>query len=309
MLKFANIKEVVIPENGTPTQVVAIFDKNDTLMWRKKYSVDNFRLTNIDKSDSVQVTLTNDYAFQQYSIDEGATWNSFTGDEYGRTQTVVLRPGNSVIFRITTDVSYDRTSKFSMVGNGKVIASGEVMSLRRVNYEGNIDPVKFDSLFKGCTQLVIADFILPSTLCVEVSQRIWNYGSYDSMFAGCTSLKWVPTGMLPTTVLSPNCYRMMFDGCSSLKQAPYLLGYPKYDSDSQTHATGFYYRMFNACSSLDYLKCTLPEYGLTEYTGNCNQMLADVASTGKLVKNSDVDESLWRSGYVGTISGWTISNY
>lgn len=307
MLNFGNMKEVVIPQNGIQKQVLAIFNKDDVLMWRRKYSVDNFRLTNIDKSESISVTLTNNYTTQQYSIDEGLNWANFDTSN-GKSQTITLTPFSTVIFRTTTDVGYDKSSQFSMVGNGKVVASGKIMSLRKVNYENADGPVCFESLFNGCTQLVKADFVLPPTTYTVNYLNIYNYSDFSEMFSGCVGLVWVPTGMLPASILVPDCYNRMFYECSSLKQAPYLEGYPLYYSDAQAYATGFYNRMFYNCSSLNYLKCTIPVSGF-EDVRNYNLMLSGVAPTGKLVKNSAVDESYWRSGYVGMPSGWTVSNY
>lgn len=138
-----------------------------------------------------------------------------------------------------------------------------------------------------------------------LKNRIPYQSDFSQMFAGCTGLVWVPTNMLPGTVLTPDCYSRMFEGCTSLKQAPHLLGSPRYDSSSGTHASGFYYRMFSGCSTLNYLKCTLPVSGFESVT-NVNMMLENVHPTGTLDKNPNVSASYWSGSVTGIPVGWTI---
>ena len=69
----------------------------------------------------------------------------------------------------------------------------------------------YETMFGGCTSLVIAPELPATTLALDC---------YYEMFSGCTSLTTAPA--LPATSLVRDCYNSMFDGCTSLITAPEL---------------------------------------------------------------------------------------
>jgi len=136
------------------------------------------------------------------------------------------------------------------------------------------------NMFYNCTSLATAP-TLPATSLAN--------SCYANMFYGCTSLTTAP--VLPATTLANSCYSYMFGKCSSLTTAPDLLATTVYNQ--------CYVGMFRYCSYLTYVKCMYNEVdnGATDWIG---YMLSDVAATGTLVKDINID---W-SGVVP--SGWTI---
>lgn len=113
-------------------------------------------------------------------------------------------------------------------------------------------------LFKNCTSLVEASFIIPSFIdgyecCTSMFYGCSNLrvppiirmnkaseGCFANMFKGCTSLISPPE--LPLTTLADMCFVNMFTNCTSLITAPTL------PATVLTYAC--YYEMFRGCSSL-----------------------------------------------------------
>ena len=71
----------------------------------------------------------------------------------------------------------------------------------------------FYSYFKNTNKLQsCGDLFLPETL----NDNNPNYGCFESMFNGCSSLVNAPA--LPATTLASSCYESMFSGCRKLKE-------------------------------------------------------------------------------------------
>ena len=95
-----------------------------------------------------------------------------------------------------------------------------------------------------------------------------NFGIYNGMFSGCTSLTTAPE--LPATTLEERCYNSMFDGCTSLTQAPEL--------PVTTLASRCYANMFRDCTNLT----TAPELPATTLANDCyNTMFKGCTSLTK----------------------------
>lgn len=194
----------------------------------------------------------------------------------------------------------------------------------------------YQSLFRGCVNLVSGPAILPSDELL--------YGCYQSMFDGCTSLVNVPE--LPAMTLAGYCYYEMFKGCTSLTQAPvlpatYIMGFAyermfegctalevapelpgtvignnayAYMFKGCTGLTqapvlpgtelygGCYMGMFNGCSNLNYIKCYATDISATACTMN---WVAGVAENGTFEKPADMDS--WETGESGIPEGWEIT--
>ena len=200
----------------------------------------------------------------QYRINSGG-WKTYTVGgiiNLADADALQFRPrtstGNST-FSSSSDKYY---YKFKVGGEGKVIASGNVMSLLSRYYLSvtsapeycfsalfqDVDNLVsaadlrlpatglsehcYYTMFSGCTALVRPPKQLPATELAE-----W---CYSSMFKGCTALVGAPE--LPATKMAARCYNYMFFGCTSLKEAPAL--------PAKRSADHCYYCMFYSCTSL-----------------------------------------------------------
>lgn len=94
------------------------------------------------------------------------------------------------------------------------------------------------------------------------------------MFYGCTGLTSLPSGLLPATILAPNCYSNMFYGCTKITTAPDLLVY-------KLVATCYSY-MFYGCSKLNRVKMMATDVNAT----NClNNFITNVSGSGTFIYN------------------------
>ena len=150
-------------------------------------------------------------------------------------------------------------------------------------------------MFSGCTSLTTA-YKLPATNLNVGGSTYGEHTCYSHMFDGCTSLRNVPSDMLPATTLSVNCYSGMFQGCTSLTTAPEL---------NSTELEGDCYKeMFSGCTSLNYIKCMVGDgYVFVVDTDN---WVAGVASSGTFVKNAL--SNYWSTGVNGIPTNWTVIN-
>ena len=138
-------------------------------------------------------------------------------------------------------------------------------------------------MFIDCSLLTNTPTILAKTV---------SNNCFQDMFELCTSLVNPPD---LSSVTSVRQYGMsgMFDRCTSLVSSPDLLATATY--------SGCYRWMFNGCSSLNYVKCTMSYYN-SERT---YMWMNGVPATGTFVKKSGVT---WESGESGVPSGWTVQD-
>ena len=111
----------------------------------------------------------------------------------------------------------DNHMVFSGDSNLSYTVYGNVMSLQYPESfeEQSAMTGTFYKLFSNCTGLYSDDMrelVLPAMVLVD--------GAYESMFEGCTSLVVAPK--LPAKSLSVACYKSMFKDCESLSKAPQL---------------------------------------------------------------------------------------
>ncbi len=133
----------------------------------------------------------------QYSFD-GSSWNSFVSGKavsIEAFQSMYVKGNNAAGF------SSSESDYTSFVMNGKISASGSVMSLIDQTGESTVIPNKccFLSLFNGCEALISAPE-LPATTLTEKC--------YYMMFMGCGQLAMAPN--LPAKILEKECYLGMF---------------------------------------------------------------------------------------------------
>ena len=270
------------------------------------------------------ITNPNDRGQIYYSINHG-TWNSVTISQVYTFPTV---PAGSIIqfkasFTVDSDYSNTNTYNSYFTSNGQFEAWGDPWSLY---FPEDFKTQTFNvnqtlrGLFYNCTGLVSAEHMslfTPALLdytylgmfdgcsnLVKAPQiKATEVGAYScySMFYGCTSLTDVPDLRI-MTFNGDNACRSMFAGCISLVKAPTLPATTlRNDNKGST-----YYRMFNGCTSLNYIK----SLNLTIYNSNTlassdtYQWLQNVASSGIFVKNINATWTL--TGVSGVPSGWTI---
>ncbi len=209
----------------------------------------------------------------QYSTN-GISWSNYTSNT-----DVTINANKSVYFRAasnqTSAQSFGGSSHtsstsrfyFSSPDNGKVDASGNIMSLYGPDCPDlQLHSYAFQGLFQNCKLLLSAP-ILPSTKL--------NKYCYNSMFYGCSALKTAPA--LPATTLADCCYYQMFYGCSSLKKTPLL--------PATTLTTCCYYLMFYNCKSLNTIE-TIPATVLADNCCdhmfyNCQSLIINTNGPGK----------------------------
>ena len=193
--------------------------------------------------------------YVEHSIDNGSTWVR-TG--MSGSKTIPVQSGDRIIFRgdistgITIGLNYSAsTATFEVYGNAMSLIYGD-------NFVGNNEfpstaTLAFTELFKGCTGLTDASkLILPASVLLVFS----GWGTYSSMFSGCTSLEAAPE--LPATTLVYGCYR----------------------------------GMFRYCNKLNYIKCL----GETGVANACDVWVQGVSPTGTFVKKAGVTWPTGASG-------------
>ena len=187
-------------------------------------------------------------------------WATYTIDSQ-----IELTDGECLQFRAgeggNASFSRDKSNYYyvSVFGDGKVSASGNIMSLLDSRFERIcLGEYMFINLFFLCDKLTDAsNLALPATTLA--------YYCYGNMFAGCTSLtaapalpattlaEWCYSNMfaysgltaapaLPATTLAEYCYSAMFAGCEGLSSAPAL--------PATTLAERCYNSMFSDCTNL-----------------------------------------------------------
>ncbi len=210
------------------------------------------------------------------------------------------------------------TSNYSNIACDKdCYVYGNIMSL--VQSDGFKDVTElnqnytFYSLFKYNAHIKNksdAPLLLPATTL--------EYGCYESMFFGCTSLTAAPS--LPATTLARSCYKFMFQDCTSLTAAPSLPATTLADScynymfcccasltaapslPATTLAKYCYRGMFSGCTKLSSVTCLATDISASDCTAG---WLEYVAAIGTFTKAKDVDWSD-KTGASGIPSGWTV---
>lgn len=167
----------------------------------------------------------------RYSLDGGESWTALM---YGDTVFLAKKGDRAMLSgNNPTGLSRSYTSYSSFIMNGKIAASGSVMSLIDVNGLSTEIPNGhcFCRLFEGCKVLSKAPE-LPATTLKE--------SCYMAMFKDCEYMLQAPE--LPATTLTDSCYAYMFSGCEDMKSIPAL--------PATELAVGCYSHMFMGCTSL-----------------------------------------------------------
>ena len=192
----------------------------------------------------------------RYSLDGGESWAALM---YGDTVFLPKKGDRAMLSgNNPAGLSQSYTSYSSFIMNGKIAASGSVMSL--IDVDGLSTEIPnghcFCRLFEGCKALSKAPELPATTLA---------NACYYEMFAGCTGLTQAPE--LPATTMAESCYYRMFFDCTGLTKAPEL--------PATTLASSCYCQMFNGCANLSEIKVSF-----SEWSSGTASWVKDVAPTG-----------------------------
>lgn len=150
----------------------------------------------------------------QFSLDDGATWQTFIA---GSSSVTLSSVGDKVLFRGTNpngfNRAYDKGYKFTSTAN--ISVGGNLMTLVDGDNPSSIVPATgcFALLFNGCTRLVsAANLLLPASSTPF---------AYYRMFMGCTALTTSPASIQMRTIEESACLDM-FRGCTALTSMPVI---------------------------------------------------------------------------------------
>ena len=274
-----------------------------------------------------------------YSLDGGTTWSTpaknVTTPTVSSGNKVMWKAEMSYAGGFVGVGSFSSTCKFDAIGNimsllygdnflGKTSIKDDYQFIDLfsgssvVNTNGLVLPATtlktscYQYMFENCRQLETSILELPATtagyrpylgmfrFCDKLrTAPIIKASSFGEqacmgMFNGCSSLTNVPSNMLSGTSIGSECFEDMFRGCVSLTKAPDLPA-TVYGGVGKIN----YNRMFNGCTSLNYVKCMI----LTPNTNYHEKWLEGVSSSGTFVKNPN---ATWERGINGIPDSWTV---
>ena len=223
----------------------------------------------------------------QYSIN-GEAWAYLVPPTSGSSASINVSANDKVRIK-GTNASY-ATSNANYMGfsGGTAVynAEGNIMSLvygdNFINSTALTGSYNFCSLFKESNIVSAENLVLPTTTLTP--------HCYRALFANNPSFAVAPE--LPATTLAESCYRYMFQD-ASITTAPDLL--------ATTLVIGCYDGMFNKCHSLNYIKCLATN--ISAMTASTVAWTQDVASSGTFVKDANTE---WTRGSSAIPTRWSI---
>lgn len=209
-----------------------------------------------------------------YRVVGKSDWASYHGE------SINVDPGDSVQFyNASNTLSYVDSSVgliyYQFYFSGSPSVSGDVTSM--VNY-GPLSQYCFYRLFYNSAIKNTPD--MPSTTLAQ--------GCYYWMYWGCSEL--LSSSPLPASVVPAYGYYQMYGNCTKLQRAPEL-----YATDIS--AQSCCERMFNGCSSLNYIKVLFTQWGSTE------RWVSNTALEGTFEKPCALPEEY---GINKIPNGWTV---
>ena len=144
----------------------------------------------------------------QYSLDNGSTWTTLSGD--GETQTPTVKTGNKILWKgeLVSETQGMGVGTFGAVGSFN--AEGNIMSIVSGDSFTAATAMTVDyqlaNLFRNNYGIISAEnLVLPATL---------SLGCYRAMFNGAGMLTTSP--VLSAATLEDWCYDGIFEDCESL---------------------------------------------------------------------------------------------
>lgn len=222
----------------------------------------------------------------QYSIN-GGSWEYLAPQTVGGTESITVQDGDKIRLKGTNSSYATSNTNYMGFSGGTAMfdVEGNIMSLvYGDNFVGNTaltGTYNFCSLFKQTNVLSAENLILPTT-------ELTPY-CYRALLANSPTLAVAPE--LPATVLAEGCYRYMLQD-SSITTAPDLL--------AQVLVYDCYEGMFDDCHNLNYIKCLAKDISASASTLGWVQA---VASSGTFVKDANTD---WTRGTSGIPTRWVV---
>ena len=273
------------------------------LIYKKQYSIDN-GVTWID-TYPLETTVSGESIGSYETLDE-CEGSGYTSTDYFRIiplEHIIFGyyNGTASIGNLPFVFSKDSGNTWSTVGWGQardgylgeeiwvkgipsLLNDGNIGSIKvwgRYNVEGNIMSLLHGDYFGGRTSL-------------ENRRQC-----FSGFFSGQTGLESAENLILPSTILTQECYANMFSGCTSLVTAPKELC-----AENLIDATYCYQSMFNGCTSLT----TAPIINAKLLSrGCCGNMFYGCTSLRRAPKLEA--KKLVAFCYYGMFSGCTNLNY
>ena len=267
----------------------------DSVIWQKTTEPDYLYIENTYAgSNTITFTTTQSgtptsgtYATSVECSKDKLTWSTINFDTLN-PQTITLEQGeklylrnNSGYFNYTDDSNNYYTS---ITGSKSHKLGGNINTL--INYTDlpnvSLSQGCFNRMFLNDIELVDAsDLKLPSTTLTP--------HCYRALLNNCQSLLYAPA--LPATTLANRCYYAMFYGDNSLTTAPEL--------PATTLVESCYDSIFKNCTSLT----SVTIYATSTANGSFGQWLYNVAASGTVYNKGGI--SLPIDSVSGIPTGWT----
>lgn len=246
-----------------------------------------------------------------------------TGED--RTKPATTVTGNSYTKNETFSTSATDFYQFAINDEGAVELSGDVMSLIRAEYSRadkifkeatEVKEYGFYGLFKDCANMIGGiDFSATDIKahgcqsmfdgCKSLSfapefnnTQVYTTSCFERMFAGCESMKAIPT--LPAMNTAASCFKEMFQGCKSLNGKFSLT-----DFYIGSGSTSCYEGMFEDCTSLTETATFRPQSETGNLAERCYYAMyrgCTKLTTAHTMNQRDMSPSCYESMFEGCTS-------
>ena len=215
------------------------------------------------------------------------TWNTINFDT-SNPQTITLEQGEKLYLRNNSGYfNYQDDSNnysTSITGSKSHKLGGNINTIINYTDLSNV------SLSQGCfNRMFLNDIELVDASDLELPSTTLTPHCYRAFLNNCQSLLYAPA--LPATTLANKCYYAMFYGDSSLTTAPEL--------PATTLVESCYDSIFKNCTSLT----SVTIYATSTANGSFVGWLSNVAASGTVYNNGGV--SLPKNSISGIPTGWT----
>lgn len=265
--KFAKSSDL----NILSGQIDMLLNMFQTLSFTSIDDISTIKLKTVGSPELISLEYAIDnYVFKPYTINE----------------EIILFHGQKLYLRAigkNENFSKDKSNRYQFEMTGKIVASGNIMSLLdKTGTRNDVPAFCFNQLFNGCSCLISA----PELPAIEL-----NDSCYLGMFLSCTMLRQVPK--LSATKLAENCYKSMFNTCKSLTDVS-MLELPANQLEPYCYSY-----MFGWCSEIT----AAPQLNASQLADNCYQLM--FVDCTKLTQVQDIlpAENLSACCYYGMFEG------
>ena len=270
--------------------------KGDVVIWQK----DNIDYLYVENTYAGENTITftttqsgtptsGTYATSVECSKDKLTWNTINFDTLN-PQTITLEQGEKLYLR--NDSGYfnytDNSNNYytSITGSKSHKLGGNINTLINYTDLSNV------SLSQGCfNRMFVSDIELVDASDLKLPSTTLSPHCYRALLNNCQSLLYAPA--LPATTLANRCYYAMFYGDNSLITAPEL--------PATTLSNGCYDSIFRGCTKLNSITVYADDISATSCTVN---WLKNVASSGTFRNLGSATYT--KDSVSGIPTGWTV---